>query len=544
MYKKTLLLLSTALFLTGCNSNGGQNNTDFSLSVPSTQESVLSSDAEDSIFNIDGVDITDENSDQIYLRNFPTYDEIRSEYPNKTVLVWSFEGNMYDTIKNVRTRELNAYLDEQGYDFALCFEAANTMISDEKYAYINYIRDKIDNNEPVDIICNSARFVTDQRAEGISPYNAAVYAGIMEPLDTYLEGESGRELYQLMPENFWRSLEVNGRVYGFNGYFGQLTDDFGYYVNKQLAEQYGFDIEKPISDQIDILKTIKENENIDVVAALNIDRKSEADCFGAPKQLTDGVCIENGEIKSVLENESYIETLRMFNTMLSNGLLSYTSLADNHREKAFIITDSKQAGAVAYKNRESVRIDYFGTEIECIPIFGENTSIKTAAVATGICAYSQNKEKAFEALALILTDSYINNLLSYGIEGEDYNISENRAVLDPTHGHPFGELRFANKILCLPAESDYENAAEIYINAFNNGNNEDLGFVFDGREVENEIIAVTFVIQNNLSKFLIAEDFDAEIEKIKQNLKKAGLDTVIDECKRQYAEWKRGEVIE
>lgn len=95
-------------------------------------------------------------------------------------------------------------------------------------------------------------------------------------------------------------------------------------------------------DQIGILKAIKENENIDIVAALNIDRKTEADSFGAPRQLTDGVCIENGEIKSVLDSESYRETLRLFHTLLSNGLLSYTSLSDTHRESAFIITDSRR----------------------------------------------------------------------------------------------------------------------------------------------------------------------------------------------------------
>ncbi|MDE5577910.1 MAG: hypothetical protein K2J11_11040, partial [Oscillospiraceae bacterium] len=376
---------------------------------------------------------------------------------------------MYDTIKNVRTRELNAYLDEQGYDFTLCFEAANTMISDEKYAYINYIRDKIDNNEPVDIICNSARFVTDGRAEGISPYNTAVYAGIMEPLDTYLKKEEGQRLYGLMPENFWKSLEINGAVYGFNGYFNQLSNDFGYYINKQLADKYGFDTEKTIFEQIDILKTIKENEDIDVVAAFNTDKISEPDCFGAAKQLVDGVCIEDGEIKSVLDSKGYTENLRLFNTLLSEELLSYINLADNHKEAAFIITDNRQAGAVAYKDREITGIDYFGNKIEAVPVFGENTSVKTASVATGICAFSRNKEKAFAALSLILTDPYINNLLSYGIEGEDYTKSGNYAVLDPEHGHPFGELRFSNKILCNPIEGDYENAAEIYVNAFDNG---------------------------------------------------------------------------
>lgn len=95
--------------------------------------------------------------------------------------------------------------------------------------------------------------------------------------------------------------------------------------------------------------------------------------------------------------------------------------------------------------------------------------------------------------------------------------------------------------MCNPIEGDYENAAEIYVNAFDNGDTEDLGFVFDGRSVEQEIISVTFVIQNEFSKLLIADDFDLEIQKLEQSLNKAGLDKIIDECKKQYSEWKTGD---
>ncbi len=232
--------------------------------------------------------------------------------------------------------------------------------------------------------------------------------------------------------------------------------------------------------------------------------------------------------------------LKLFNTLYTNELLSYLNLSDNHKKNAFIVTDSKQAGAVAYKNQDTARIDYFGTKIESVPIFKQNTSIKTASVATGVCAFSKNKEKAFEALSLILTDPYINNLLSYGIEDEDYTITDGYAVLDPEHGHPFGELRFSNKILCYPIMGDYENSSEVYINAFNEGNDDSLGFAFDGRAVEDEIIAVTGIIQKDIPKLLTADDFDTQIKELRQSLTDAGLNTIIDECKRQYEEWSNG----
>lgn len=538
MYKKLCLFLSLAILISGCNFNDEQqDDTDVSSSVSDTQGAALSSAEEIITFN-NHDDLMSEESEKIYLRNFPAYDEIKSQYPDKTVLVWSFERNMFDSRTNIRTRELNAYLDQQGYDFVLCFEAANTMVSDDKYAYINYIRDKIANHEPVDIVYNSARFIS---SEGIPAYNASVYADILEPLDKYLEGEAGQRLYRLMPKNFWRSLEINGAVYGFNGSFSQLTSDFGYYVNKQLADQYGFDVEKPILEQIDILEAIKEHEAVDVAAAFNVEYMCESSAFGVPDTVIDGVYIENGEIKSVFDNKNYLDNLRLFNTLNSKELLRCSNLDDEHKESAFLIINSKNTGAFAYKNQEPVEYDYFGTKIEMIPVFKGSTSIRTANAATGICAYSENKEKAFEALSLILTDPYINNLMSYGIEDEDYTKAGDHVVLDPVHGNPFGKMRFSNKILCYPSENDYDNMSEIYTDAFNEVNDDNLGFVFDGRAVEDEIIKVTLVLQSDVKKLLLTDDFDAEIKNIEQSLTKAGLNTIIDECKKQYAEWEKGD---
>lgn len=535
MYKKVALLLTTIFLLSACSPD---NNTKQNVTETShTEEPIISdtagepivSDTNDDLSFSGDEELTQDDLEEMYMTNFPGYDEVKALYPDKTVLVWSVEGNMFDSRTHIRTRELNEYLDKQGYDFVLCLEAANTMKSDEKYAYINYVKNKNANHEPIDIIYSSARFVS---REGLPAYNASVYADILEPLDTYLESDKGQQLYNLMPENFWRSLEINGSVYGFNGFFSQLSNDFGYYVNKPLAEKYGFDINKPILEQTDILESVKANEDVDIVSALNFETSS----FGVP-EIIDGVCVENGEIKSVLENKTYLDNLKLLNTLNSMELLSRPN-SEEHKEAAFIIIDEKPAGAFAYKDKTPVEIDYYGTKIEAVPVFNGSTSISTANAATGICAFSQNKEKAFEALSLIYTDPYINNLMSYGIEGEDYTRTGNYAILDPVWGNPFGEMRFSNKLLCYSAENDYENSSEIYTNVFNEADTENLGFVFDGRSVENEIIGVTEDLQKDIKLLLLTDDFEGDVEALKKKLSDSGLDKIIDECKKQYSQWK------
>lgn len=197
----------------------------------------------------------DDNEPTQYEINFPSYAEIQEQYPEKTVIVWAVPETVYEVRSPFRTREVNAYLDELDFKYAVCFEpiaASDGTIPDP---FLTAVKDKLNSGGKIDII---------------SPmnYSEFVFAGLYERLDDYLTAESGRELYGAFPEKLWDGLRINGGIYGLNGSTSYtLSLDWGYYVNSELAEKYGFDVSKPIIEQLDILKKVKANEKCDVFSA-------------------------------------------------------------------------------------------------------------------------------------------------------------------------------------------------------------------------------------------------------------------------------------
>lgn len=542
MNKVIAIFFSFTLILSGCISTESKDGTELPSSV--NTGGLISENVNENISENIDVNGSDTLSyEEIYNRNYPSYEEVQGEYPNKTVIMWSFDGTMWDTIANTRTREVNAYLDAQGYDFVVCFDISSTGNSDEKYAYVNYIQEKIQNDEPVDIINYYGRYLIERRKESIASYNAIVYAGLMEPLDKYFKTEEGQNLYNLMPDTFWESLKIDGKIYGFNSLFDNFSFDFGYYVNSGLAEKYGFDTEKSIAEQLDILQAVKNGEkDIDTVVLMSASNIDTAKNFGSLNEIADGVYLENGEAHSVLDSDNYIENLRLVNLLATKLMLSYSYLEETHKDNAFIIMDNVKAGGSLYEGVDNVMIDYFGNKIETIPVFKTNTIITESASAVGICSASKNKEKAFELLTAIYTDPYLNNLLTYGVEGEDYTVEDGYIVLDSQHGNPVNQYRFSNKLIGFPTEGEPENLTEFYTKAYNDVDDEYLGFAFDGRLLEDEIIAVGTVVRSFRVNFMLADDFDETLELMREKLEDAGIQKIIDECNKQYQEWKAAQV--
>lgn len=175
----------------------------------------------------------------------PTFEKVQAEYPGKTVLVWAAQY-----MRAVPVEEINKYLDNNGYDFAVCFKPFDVDITESALfpdACVENIK-RLDSGEQIDII---------------SPmnYKDYVFGGMYEPLDDYLETDLGKNLYGIMPTGHWESLRINGSIYGVHGPDGYaLTPDWGYFVNAELVEKYDFDVSKPIGEQIDILKKLSKTK--------------------------------------------------------------------------------------------------------------------------------------------------------------------------------------------------------------------------------------------------------------------------------------------
>lgn len=515
--KKLLLMLPAALcmlLLTGCGANNESSSTGGNESAPQAQVSSAYSDG-----NGDLDEITTQPN------VLPTFEEVQSEYPDKTVLVWAVQY-----MSAVPVKEVNKYLDDSGYDFAVCFKPFNVDITESALfpdACVTNIKERLVSGEQIDII---------------SPmnYKDYIFGGMYEPLDDYFETDPGKNLYDIMPTEHWESLRINGSIYGVHGPDGYtLTPDWGYFVNAELAEKYNFDVSKPIDEQIDILKKVKQNETGCDVFLMSLSRTQIPILNVGAKEISMSVASvywnnETHSAECAFDNVEYLERLRLYDALKGENLFKDARFSSSHN--FFIMQENMEGAGAVYKTSDRVTVNYNGNEIEAIPVYNSPTYIRESGVATGICSYSDNKEKAFELLALTQTDAYLNNLLAFGVEGKNYEL-ENGTVKEVSPFYAFNEIFFANNMICLPhgelwfAPDQYE---EIYANA---KTFEDGGFVVDLEPIAVELNAAEPVLDDlnfREKKDGVEISLEETISTLRKRLENAGIQKIIDECNRQY----------
>lgn len=470
----------------------------------------------------------DSNENQGASEQYLSYKKIQEKYPDKTVLVWVFEGTGYDYEAPVRVNEINEYLNEQGYNFVVCFYPIKCTMEND-YIYTERVVEMIEKGEQADIIYTS---FTNVGEAGNNAYHKYIYNGIFEPLDEYFKTDVGKKLYDIMPENHWVGLRVNGKIYGVDGSMHNLSDDYGYYVNAELADKYGFDISKPIEEQLDILQTVKENENCDVFAMYN--NLNIQSFYSDVQDITSAIFFDENEkcAKSVLENNVYLNRMKFFLSLKKKNFVTNMSLV--HMNNFFILQSNYAGGKEIYKDGKPCDVDYWGNIISAYPVFNENTSVRASYMATGICSSSQYKDKAFELLALTQIDPYLNNLMSFGIEGTDYNLVNGKVDVV---GNRISLDRFVNKMICCPFEDEPLDMAAAYTEVFENAIiHPDTEFAFDGRGTEKETADTFRALADNT--FLHGDSYEESLAELEENLKKSGIQRIIDECNKQYEEYK------
>ena len=143
------------------------------------------------------------------------------------------------------------------------------------------------------------------------------------------------------------------------------------------------------------------------------------------------------------------------------------------------------------------------------------------------------------------TDAEISNLLHYGVEGEDYVVSDGHAMIKDQQGnlHPYSTI----PALCFPGSlvsvaDDLEESDKLAEYEKYRGNITEsrlLGFWFDFEPVKAEADATDAVFEKyiNIWSAQGIEDFDATYDALLSELKEAGIDRLVEEANRQLDAW-------
>lgn len=439
-------------------------------------------------------------------------------------------------------------------------ETPNSLGGMEK-ALNQYLREKIGvriHFDPVEIDNLENYYLLQKSGTAISDFvclmpagsmlSAMVETGLVRPLDDLLE-QYGAGVRDAATEVLG-SGQLGGVQYMIPEVKDVYTMGISIEFNAALVRKYDLDISsvKTIRDLDPLLAVISENEP-DVVPLFPASTGEGFTGFlGGYDSLGDTLGVldlthnNSATVVDWYETETFSELIHLMRDWYLRGYIDQDALVDQDS-----ITKRVQEGKGFCSISTIMPTGDQGTDLDNPSGLVEvqlqdlpQLMNSYYAGLEGICISSSCPipEKAMEFLNLLYTDPTVVNFLEYGVEGEDYTVTEdgmadNGGTYFLLFGQPANQtLRYVNR----QAGKDYLQKCREF--SSRNTVSPALGFVFDSSPVAREVALCRAVVEEYYPVLDCGcVDPDTELPKFLAALKTAGIDTVVAEKQRQLNEW-------
>jgi putative aldouronate transport system substrate-binding protein len=386
-------------------------------------------------------------------------------------------------------------------------------------------------------------------------YITNVANGVLYPLDDLLPVHAPG-LWESMPESTWEAARVGDHIYAvINQQI--FPKPWGVNVRKDLLEKYNFSLDnvEKWEDMEPFLAAVRDGEGINPLYSTELGSSLWRPAYYGYVELgPTGVTVraddESRTILSVLETPEFKEAADLTKKWVDEGYFPLEGPPADQADAMF------RAGQFAM----NYHVEKPGNDIENQNRYGwefvsknltDPLILDTGAVTAtmnGVCATSQNPEKAVEVLELLNTDVEIYNTLSRGIEGVHWAwVDEENKVMGFPEGidgatspyNPNADWMFGNQFNAYYRDARqvgaWEKTKEMNDTAFPATV---LGFSVDTAPINTELAQVKAVWDEHvlpIQNGWVAYD-EAAPDAI-ERLNAAGLQTVIAEIQRQVDEW-------
>ncbi len=445
----------------------------------------------------------------------------------REVLVWVVP-DAYAPSKSV-VNAINNELNQNNYDFLVKFIE---IPYDTENTYTEQVKSLLNSGEKVDIIYSGS-----PNSYELDEYNSSYYRfikeGIFEPLNQFMNTNSGKSLLEAFPEKHLKAMKVNDEIYGINGSLTTLATDNILLVNQDNGN---------ILWEHDHIYTLNEITKVMEKAIFSKDisplkmysQHLSYYYFKNSVEVTKCLYIDGEKVIFNLDDKEYIKYLKWLKRMMDKNIVTN---GDENSNEYYASFDDCLGGYELYNsfNKNEIKKPYFIIPME------SDKYIRFSNIATGISTSSTNKDKAFELLTLCFTNAKINNLLVFGEEGKDYTL-ENGFPINTDRSENLRIFAFGNRFICYPLYFESNEKSSEYLQAYENAQTpESLGFVFDDSSVKTQVVATNQATDEFLkilaSSEITGNDVDELINKYKTIINKNGLQDIIDELNYQYTLW-------
>lgn len=381
-------------------------------------------------------------------------------------------------------------------------------------------------------------------------YLQNVSKGAFYPMDELLE-KYAPEVKAYFPEEQWNAVRVKGEIYGIpNAQIFAKTGNLS--VRKDLALKYSLDITaiKQLADLEPFLEQVTKEEGA------IFERYDKAGGFG---QLTYTLGFDDISAFTWMKYDD--KELKIVNPYATQEFKDYCLQAKDWADKGYTANDAMvkkdmeaeiKANKIAARSRgvykpgveiqEAASSWAPGVEIVAAPL-GESV-LSTSGITSTISAIpstSKNPERAMMLLELVNTNAELFNLISYGIQGQHYEVVADNMIrqinTDKYKGTPWMMGNTFNGYILEGSPADLNEATlEMNNNAYPS---EALGFSFDAEPVKTQIAQVQTVYDEFFPALNCGnvDDVEASLAEYQEKLEGAGINEIVAEAQKQIDEW-------
>lgn len=367
--------------------------------------------------------------------------------------------------------------------------------------------------------------------------------GLLLELTDYLSSEKGKALYESITKAMWKSLAIDGKIYGTNGYFLAGMEPPCYYVNKELMNKYGLneeDFHCSIAELEDIFKRVKEGEGEDfhpLAFRSYVSYMSGLESVGKSVALN----LKTKKAELYIDNEDFMSIMRDVYDMNEKGYVSVRS------KDAILLSSENYLVSFDFKMVPLYKVEdlyasdstqfpmdsplHTSDNLVLIPWDGYNWYSVRMWPSTCVCSSSEKQEKALDLITTIYTDKSLSDLFIYGVEGTDYTIHENGGVVPSARFFYQYSLRYGNSMIA----SEYYNISKDFYVEKQKRLLENPFIDFEAKESLNQTADDSFDL---LCEGLIqGMSYDSVVSKIRAKLEEGGADEYVDRLNKSIEEY-------
>ena len=354
------------------------------------------------------------------------------------------------------------------------------------------------------------------------------------------------ELYASMPQGFWDATKIEGRIYAVPcqqiaarspamSVITEYAEAFGMTREQQLEKHRLADFEEYIQFCFE-----NYGAKVQPYSFSNIDRVCGYEFLNGQ---TSAIAVKVGDpeckVVNLYATEEFKESCNEMAYLYEQGWLDpdLELNTDYMRSEMIAGRVSLTCGGTFKPGGEAEESNTYGIGMRQTPM-GETLMNTDAIIATmwSISSTSEHPDRALEVLALLSTDAYAMQLISFGVEGVHYTVNGEGfmeiipdAGFNPSQSWAMGNVFLTTPMVGQPANV-WEETAELNANA---NVSTLIGYTFSVANVEAEVTNVTGVVEEYKAVACGGLPVEETLEAFNAKLEAAGIDVLIAEAQAQ-----------